>query len=223
MNKLIWMGLLLCASPWVTAQTTAPAPAAAASSVAPAFSIDTERSRIAADRARLEAGFLAEDAACYKRFAVNNCLTEVNGRRREAMADLRRQDIELNDLERRTRAAEQLRKTEEKSSPQALREAEERRLKAVQEYQDRLEREKKKAEERALTQSGEKANRDAAASKLSASEQKARDKADKQATAAEEAKKFNERQKEAQERRARHEEEQRKRVKPPAKSLPLPP
>lgn len=219
MNKLLWMGLLLCASPWATAQMPAPA---AANPAAPAFSIDAERSRIASDRARLEAGFLAEDAACYKRFAVNNCLAEVSGRRREAMADLRRQDIELNDLERRGRAADQLRKTEEKSSPQALREAEERRAKAVKEYQERVEREKKKIEDRALAKSGEKANSEAAAGKLSASQQKARDKADKQATAAEEARKFTERQKEAEERRARHDEEQRKRVKPPAKSLPLP-
>ncbi|WP_341904616.1 hypothetical protein [Polaromonas sp. YR568] len=220
MNKSLWMSLLVCVSPWLMAQT--PAPAVAVTPAVPAFSIDAERSRIAADRARLEAGFLAEDAACYKRFAVNNCLAEVNVRRREAMADLRRQDIELNDLDRRARAAEQLRKTEEKSSPQALRDAEERRAKAVQEYQERIEREKKKIEERALTQSDAKARSDAAAGKLSASEQKARDRADKQAAAAEEAKKFNERQKEAEERRARHEEEQRKRVKPPAKSLPLP-
>ena len=39
---------------------------------------DAERTRIAAERARLEAGFLIEDAACYQRFFVNSCLDEVN-------------------------------------------------------------------------------------------------------------------------------------------------
>ncbi len=215
MNKLLLAALLSLSSPWVAAQAPA--------SGAPAFSVDAERTRIGADRARLEAGFLAEDAACYKRFAVNKCLAEVNVRRREAMADLRRQEIELNDLDRRARAAEQLRKTEEKSSPQSLREAEERRAKAVEDYQGRLQRQQKKIEDQAAAKANEKSNSDAAAEKLKSSQQKTRSKADKQATAAQEAKKFNDRQKEAQERRAQHDEEQRKRVKPPAKSLPLPP
>jgi colicin import membrane protein len=48
-------------------------------------SIDAERARINEDRARLEAGFLAEDAECYKKFAVNSCLGKVNDRRREVM------------------------------------------------------------------------------------------------------------------------------------------
>ncbi len=214
MNKLLLVTLISLSSPWVAAQ----APAAGG----PAFSVDAERTRIGADRARLEQGFLAEDAACYKRFAVNKCLAEVNVRRRESMADLRRQEIELNDLDRRTRAAEQLRKTEEKSSPQSLREAEERRAKAVEDYQGRLERQKKKIEDQAAAKSNEKSNSDAAADKLKSSQQKNQSKADKQATAAQEARRFNDRQKEAQERRAQHDEEQRKRVKPPAKSLPLP-
>ncbi|MCJ7799513.1 MAG: hypothetical protein MUP33_07090, partial [Polaromonas sp.] len=55
--------------------------------------IGAERARIGAERAHLVAGFLAEDAACYKRFAVNNCLDRVNVKRREAMAILRHQEI----------------------------------------------------------------------------------------------------------------------------------
>ncbi|MGH8846253.1 MAG: hypothetical protein ACREXQ_03285 [Polaromonas sp.] len=184
--------------------------------------IDAERARISAERARLEAGFLAEDAACYKRFAVNNCLNEVNTRRREAMADLRRQEISLNDEERRIRGAEQIRKIEEKSSPEKQQEAADRRAKAQQDHQSRLDREKQKQQERATTQSNEKANREASVEKLKGHQQQAQARVDKQAAAAEEAKKFNQRQKEAQERRAQHESERLKRVKPPAKSLPLP-
>ncbi len=184
--------------------------------------MDEERARISAERARLEAVFLAEDGACYKKFFVNSCLGEVNGRRREAMADLRRQEILLNDEERRSKGVEQIRKTEEKSSPEKQQEAADRRAKALEDSQSRLDKEQKKRDERATAQSGEKAASEASAERLRANQEKAQARTDKQAAAAEEAKKFDARQKEAQERRARYESDRLKRVKPPAKSLPLP-
>jgi colicin import membrane protein len=185
-------------------------------------SIDAERARINAERARLEAGFLAEDAECYKKFAVNSCLGKVNERRREVMGDLRRQEILLNDEERRIRGAEQIRKTEEKASPENQQEAADRRAKAAADYQSRLEREKKKNEDRAAAKAAEQGNSDASAARLKGSQEKSQTKADKQATAAAEAKKYNDRVKEAQERKAQHESERLKQTKPPAKSLPLP-
>ncbi len=196
------------------AQTPAPA--------AKSGFIDAERTRISAERSRLEAGFLAEDAACYKKFAVNSCLGDVNVRRRQAMADLRRQEILLNDEERRRRGAEQIRKTEEKSSPEKQKEAAERRAKSLQDYQSRLDREKSKREERAVIESGEKASGDARAERLKENREKAQARIDKQAVAAEQAKKFNERQMRAEARRAKHEADRLKRTKPAAKSLPLP-
>jgi colicin import membrane protein len=54
---------------------------------ATAVTPDTERARIATERAKLEAGFNVENAACYKKFLVNNCLDEVKLRRRDALAD----------------------------------------------------------------------------------------------------------------------------------------
>jgi colicin import membrane protein len=185
-------------------------------------SIDADRARINEDRARLEAGFLAEDAECYKKFAVNSCLGKVNERRREVMGDLRRQEILLNDEERRIRGAEQVRKTEEKSSPEKQQEAADQRAKAAADYQSRLEREKKKNEDRAAAKAGEQGNSDASAARLKGSQEKSQGRVDKQATAAAEAKKFSDRQKEAQERKAQHESERLKQTKPPAKSLPLP-
>ena len=208
------LGVLASAQP--AAQPTAAVPAEAPRS------IDAERARINADRARLEAGFLAEDAECYKKFAVNSCLGKVNERRREVMGDLRRQEILLNDEERRIRGAEQVRKTEEKSSPEKQQEAADQRAKAVADYQSRLEREKKKNEDRAAAKAGEQGNSDASAARLKGSQDKSQGKADKQATAAAEAKKLSDRQKEAQERKAQHESERLKQTKPPAKSLPLP-
>lgn len=183
---------------------------------------DAERARISTDRARLEAGFLAEDAECYKKFAVNSCLGKVNERRREAMGDLRRQELLLNDEERRIRGADQIRKMEEKQSPEKLQEAADQRAKAVKDYESRLEREKKKAEERATTKAGEQGNSDASAARLKGSQEKAQSRSDKQGIASEEAKKFNDKQKEAGERRAQHAKERLTQTKPPAKSLPLP-
>lgn len=187
-----------------------------------ADAIDAERTRISAERGRIEAGFLVEDAACYKRFAVNSCLGEVNIRRREAMAALRRQEILLNDEERRMRGAEQIRKTEEKSSPEKQKEAVDRRAKALQDYQSRLDGDKKKRDQRAEIQSGEKVNSEARAERLKENQKKAQARADRQAVADEEVKKFNERQTQARERRAQHQADQLKRSKPAAKSLPLP-
>jgi colicin import membrane protein len=198
------------------AQTAAPLPAAEPGNT------ETERARISAERARLEAGFLAEDVACYKKFAVNNCLGKVNIRRREALADLRRQEILLNDEERRIKGAEQLRTTEEKSSPERQQEAASNRAKALEDAQSRLERDKNKQQERAAAPSKAKANSDTSAAKIKSNQEKAQARIDKQAAAAEEAKKFSDRQKKSQERRAQHESERLKQVKPPAKSLPLP-
>ncbi len=206
----------------LSALAFAQAPEAAPAPAARVGSIDAERERISAERVKLEAGFLTEDAACYKKFAVNSCLRDVNVRRREAMAGLRRQEILLNDEERRVKGAEQIRKTEEKSSAEKQQEAADRRSKAVEDYQSRLEREKEKQQSRADTRAGEKASSEAHADKLGNKQEKARARADREATAAEGAQKFNERQKEARERRAQHESEQLKRTKPPAKSLPLP-
>jgi colicin import membrane protein len=183
---------------------------------------DAERARINAERARLEAGFLAEDAECYKKFAVNSCLGKVNERRREVMGDLRRQELLLNDEERRIRGADQVRKTEEKQSPEKLQEAADQRAKAVKDYESRLEREKKKAEDRAATKAGEQGNSEATAGRLKGSQEKSQARKDKQGVAADEAKKFNDKQKEAEERRAQHEKDRLKQTKPPAKSLPLP-
>ena len=218
MKKFAIAFFLISLSVLAGAQTAAPLPAPA---LEPG-NTETERARISAERVSLEAVFLTEDVACYKKFAVNNCLGKVNSRRREAFADLRRQEISLNDEERILKGAEQLRRTEEKSSPERQQEAASSRAKALEDAQSRLERDKNKQQERAAAPSKAKANSDASAAKLRSSQQKAQARSDKQAAAAEEAKKFNDRQKESQARKAQHESERLKQVKPPAKSLPLP-
>ncbi len=184
--------------------------------------VDSERQRISAERGKLEAEFSAEHASCYKKFAVNNCLGDVNEKRREAMAHLRRQEILLNDQERKQKAAEQLRKIEEKSSVQKQQEDADHRAEALSGYQSRLAKEKQKEAARVSLQSREQANTEARTSRLLGNQQKAQTRAARTTAEAEETRKFDERQKEAQNRRAQHESEKLKRVNPPARSLPLP-
>ncbi len=184
--------------------------------------VDSERQRISAERGKLEAEFSAEHATCYKKFTVNNCLGGVNEKRREAMAHLRRQEILLNDQERKQKAAEQLRKIEEKSSVQKQQEDADHRAEALSGYQSRLAKEKQKEAARVSLQSREQANTEARTSRLLGNQQKAQTRAARTTAEAEETRKFDERQKEAQNRRAQHESEKLKRVNPPARSLPLP-
>ena len=74
-----------------------------------------ERERIRQTRASQQAQFTAQDARCYARFAVNDCLAEVRSNRREVLGDLRRQEISLNDAQRKRRGAEQLLRSDERS------------------------------------------------------------------------------------------------------------
>ena len=183
--------------------------------------IEARRAAIATERQRLEAGFLNEDAACYKKFAVNSCLEGVDARRASVMAELRRQEISLNDEQREIKAAQQIRKTQENSSRQSALDGEQR-TKALEDFQGRQQRDQANTQRRSAAIANEGAAREANATRLQAHQKKGQARAEKQDNAAEKARKFKERQSEAQERRVRHEADQAKRVKPAAKSLPLP-
>lgn len=218
MKKILFS--LLSALAFVAhAQLPSTAPAAA-TTTAPV--VDVERARIGAERARLEAGFTAEEAACYKKFLVFNCLDAIKPRRREAMAELRRQEVLLDEQDRKARAAEQIRKTEEKASLEKQQEAADRRASSLKDFEERLERDKHKNADRATLKSNEKANIDSAADRLKSNQQKATGRSTKQADSAEEVRKFNEKQDKAKERQARYERDKLSRIGPPAKSLPQP-
>jgi len=73
-----------------------------------------ERSRITAERQKLEADFKAAEAVCYRKFFANSCREKLLPAYRESLADLRRQDILINEIDRKNSAADQLLKTEEK-------------------------------------------------------------------------------------------------------------
>jgi len=69
---------------------------------------EQQREWIEQTRGSYQEQFRAQERACYQRFAVNDCLLKSRGTEREVMADLRRQDILINDAQRKRRAARQL-------------------------------------------------------------------------------------------------------------------
>ena len=185
-------------------------------------SSDAERSRITADRSSLEAAFALEETACYKRFWVNNCLEDVKVRRRDVMADLRRQEIVLNADARKAKAAEQLQKIEDKSSPEKLQQEAEKQAQAVKDFEDRTTRNKQESVDRELLKAGEKANSEATAGRIKVNQDKAAARSAKQSAEANERRKYNERSEQAKERQARYAREKASRTNVPAKPLPVP-
>lgn len=85
-----------------------------ASTVAPSASADDagERARLDGERRRIEERHRADVLACQSRFAVNACLEEARAQRRAALDPLRRRELDLDDAERRRRAAERAREVE---------------------------------------------------------------------------------------------------------------
>ena len=158
--------LLLCAL------AIGPALAQPAAEV-PATGHDTEKAQIAAERARLETGFKAEETACYRRFLVNACLEEIRPRRAQAMAELRRQEIVLNEAERKARAADQIQKTEDKQSAERQQQRADQEQKARDDAAKRLERNEQRAQAQGKTDEQAGANVTAAQARQKNSESKA--------------------------------------------------
>ena len=80
--------------------------------------VAAERARIAAERSQADTRFAAQEKACYRKFAVNDCLQAARSQRREVLSDLRRQELSLNEAERKGRAAERVRSIDERNSAQ---------------------------------------------------------------------------------------------------------
>lgn len=91
---------------------TAKHPAAAAATAAAHRTAEHERIR--RERETLRSRRQQDESNCYQRFAVEDCLRRVRAEVREAEARLRAQEIELNDAERKEKAAERLRLIEER-------------------------------------------------------------------------------------------------------------
>lgn len=149
-SALALAGALACGS--LGAQpASAPVPpsTAAASADAPATAqgLDTgaERQRIRQERARIEATRSRQEAECRQRFAVTDCLNRVRDQWREPLADLRRQEVAVGDIERRERSARQQQRADEKLSPEAQASRAARQQQALEDQRQREERASRRA------------------------------------------------------------------------------
>ena len=86
-------------------------------------SITAERARLKQERQKADAVYKAEEKACYGKFAVNDCLDSAKARRREIVSDLRRQEVALNDAQRKRAAAQRRSEIDEKNAQQRERAA----------------------------------------------------------------------------------------------------
>ncbi len=184
--------------------------------------VTAERTRVFAERAAQEAKFDTLEAACYKKFFVNNCLNELAPQRRDIMKDLKNREVALDARERQIKAAEQIRKTEEKSSIEALQQAAERRAKALEDTRAREEQSRLKAEDRVDLKANEGVSAAEAAKRATGSQEKAQSRGQKQAASAEEMQKFKDKQQEVAERKATREKRLLEQKKPAAAPLPDP-
>ena len=182
-----------------------------------------ERARIAAQRASLEAAFKADEAACQRRFFVNRCLAGIRPGRNEALADLRRQELWLDEADRKQKAADQLLKLEKKAADQQEQETARQAQKARQESPSRTGRATPSAP--ASGQAADPGASAAAAEKaLQARQQSKSDQADaQQARAAANAEAMRQRQAKAAQRKADHERRLQESSAPKGKALPASP
>jgi hypothetical protein len=86
-------------------------------------SLASARQRLEALDARDNVRFDAMDSDCYQRFAVNHCLDQVRQMRIEAHAALKREEVKIHDAERRLKAMQALRQSQEKVEQKAAQDA----------------------------------------------------------------------------------------------------
>jgi hypothetical protein len=172
-----------------------------------------EQARIDRERAQARARQAEEDADCQQRFAVTDCLERVRRKWQPVLADLRRQEIALNEADRKQRAAEQQRKLDEKVSPEAQEEAARRRAQALADHEARQARAAEKAS--GPTPAGKPRDPQAVGGRSSNDLTPEQAQANAQAHAR--------RVQEAHERQERARKRQAERAKPAASALPVPP
>lgn len=185
---------------------------------------DAERARIARERSQSDARLASEEVACYQKFAVSDCLKAARARRRDLLSDLRRQELTLNDADRKRRAGERVQGMEERNSAQKLEESAAQRAQAVARQRDKETDLARRAAERAQP-------REAAPAKSARALKEGGEHKGSARTAreprphdtAEEVRRYKERELQAQERRERVARRMAEPPRPDIRPLPAPP
>ncbi len=178
-----------------------------------------ERSRITAERQKLEADFKAAEAVCFRKFFANNCREKLLPPYRERLADLRRQDILINEVERKISAADQLLKTEERLKLQQQQQLEQA-LKVQQDAANQAERAKQRGVDQGNSAEQAESNKASMDTKLESNQSKAVETVTKRAQAAANVEATRKRQAQADKNRAEREQRLREEGPPTGKSLP---
>ena len=76
--------------------------------------LSTERTRVEGERSATNQRYADAEKACWRSFAVNDCLREARWERRAVMDRLRLEDLALNDVERQRRTDARLRDLDKK-------------------------------------------------------------------------------------------------------------
>jgi hypothetical protein len=183
--------------------------------------LEAERSRLSAEREAIETRFVQERAACYKKFAVEDCLRESRTRRRKETDNIKRQETAINDIQRQRSGAAELEKLDQKAATQRPQDSRDKREQSQQDQKDREQRAADHATSRAATAAE-------AAERQRQFESKQKANADEQAKAAQRradapaaVQRFENKQKQAAEHRASRDRQNADRSKP--RGAPLPP
>ncbi len=97
--------------------------AADTQNVAPPDHFAIEHQRIDELRAQQTKVFDEQLQACADKFAVNDCESKIKVQRRQVMADLKRQEVKINEEQRKEKAAEKLHSDADKAADNAKRDA----------------------------------------------------------------------------------------------------
>ncbi len=111
------------------------------------------RQDIEAQRVGAEKAFATEKVSCYQQFAVNGCMARARQKLNAAMAEAKRQEVVVNNAERKRRADAQVYKLEARELPEAQQGAVEQRAQRAADTKANQERALVKLREQALTQS----------------------------------------------------------------------
>ena len=182
---------------------------------------DAESLRISKTRIELEAAFSREDTACYAKFFVNDCLGSVNLKRREALSDLRQQEIEVEDMRRKAKGSAQTQKTEEKAGLENQPLQVEKRAAGLREYDARIANEKLKTANPSAVAAKEKASLDAAVTRAAINQKKTTERSSRQLASDEELRRYNAKVEKARVRQDQYAADKAKRANSIAKPLPI--
>ena len=180
-----------------------------------------ERARLKEERSVVDRRAKQEQVACYQKFAVEDCLRESRRQRRTLDDDLKRQEAAINDIDRKRRAAAQLKRLDK--APPRPQDDPEKRQQSQQSQENREQRAAEHARTRAEAAAKSEANRrDFEAKQRSNAAEQAKA-AKMRAEAPQERERYERKVEQAEEHRVARERRNAARSKPRSAPLPTPP